>query len=104
MVENVLTMCLKVICGTFGSVLHTHFPGYIQVEAGSIPCARYMYRYTHANKIYWLTWTVLFLTVLCTLSCAMSYWHFSGTLLHLFYFIFHCCIPLYSKIKHLLSL
>lgn len=49
-VENVLAMCLGVICRTFGSVLHAHFPGYIQVETGSLPHALYMYTYTHAHK------------------------------------------------------
>lgn len=40
-VENVLTVCLKVTCRTFGFVLPAHFPGYIQVETGSLPHALY---------------------------------------------------------------
>lgn len=51
-----------------------------------------------------LTWAVLFQGALCTLSCAVSFWCFSGTLLHfLFPFpLLHSC--LYSTTEHLLPL
>lgn len=38
--------------------------------------------HTHAHRMHMLTWALLFPRALCTLSCAVSYWHFSGTLLY----------------------
>lgn len=109
--ENALTACLKVTGKTFGSVLPPHFPGYTATETVS-PTALSVSAGTHAHRMHRLTGAALFPRVLCTLSCAVSYWRFSGTLLHflisfptvVFFSLFHnwtFVSPSISK-KHLI--